>query len=80
MIFKGVAPLLPDRSSGRLAYKSMQVEIRTAAVARLRGAPFVTVMQTADFSNCDDVAVGRRLDGSGGRRVLVEREVRSGLE
>jgi len=44
----------------------------------LRGAPFVAVMQTADFRNCHDVAVGRRLDASGDRRVLVEREVRSG--
>jgi hypothetical protein len=44
----------------------------------LRGAPFVAVMQTADFRKCHDGAVGRRLDTSGDRRVLVEREVRSG--
>ena len=43
----------------------------------LRGAPFVAVMQSADFRNCHDVAGGWRRDGSGDRRVLVEREVRS---
>ena len=43
----------------------------------VRGAPFVAVMQPADFRNGHDVAVGWRRDGSGDRRVLVEREVRS---
>jgi len=45
-------------------------------VWRLRGLPFVPVMETADFRNRDDRASGRCRDRSGIWRVLLEPQMR----
>ena len=46
-------------------------------VRALRGAAFVAVVQTTEVGKRDDRAVAGRRDGSGDRRILAQRQVRS---
>ena len=46
-------------------------------VGAFRGAAFVAVVQTTEVANREDRAVAGRRDGSGDRRILAQRQVRS---
>jgi hypothetical protein len=77
-----VRTLGASASSGLVADRN-QLSRRTERLCRhdesLGGAAFVTMMQSSDLWERDDLARSRSVYWPGVRTILVEREMRSGL-